>query len=56
MHLLYTFCSKRYLNEVRIYRLGEIAGKHQGFGRKKDENCADLCLRSIVFSFESGRI
>ena len=27
---------------------------NQGFGRGKDENCADLCLRSIVFSFESG--
>ena len=28
----------------------------QGFGREKDENRADLCLRSIVFSFESGRL
>ena len=28
----------------------------QGFGRKKDENRADLCLHSIVFSFESGRL
>ena len=27
----------------------------QGFGREKDENCADLCLRSIAFSFENGR-
>ena len=26
----------------------------QGFGREKDENRADLCLRSIVFSVESG--
>ena len=27
---------------------------NQEFGREKDENRADLCLRSIVFSFESG--
>ena len=27
---------------------------HKGFGREKDENHADLCLRSIVFFFESG--
>ena len=25
------------------------------FGRGKDETRADLCLRSIVFSFESGQ-
>ena len=28
----------------------------EGFGREKDENRADLCLRSIVFSFESSRL
>ena len=28
----------------------------QGFGREKDENRVDLCLRSIVLSFESGRL
>ena len=28
----------------------------QGFGRENDENRADLYLRSIVFSFESGRL
>ena len=28
---------------------------NQGFGREKGEKSADLCLRSIVFSFESGR-
>ena len=28
----------------------------QGFGRGTDENMVDLCLRSIVFSFESGRL
>ena len=27
----------------------------QGFGREKGEKSADLCLRSIIFSFESGR-
>ena len=27
-----------------------------GFGGGKDENRADLCLRSIVFSFGSGRL
>ena len=26
----------------------------QGFVQEKDENRADLCLRSIAFSFESG--
>ena len=29
---------------------------HQGFGREKVENHADLRLRSIVFSFESGHL
>ena len=28
----------------------------QGFGREKDENHTDLCLRSIVFSYESGHL
>ena len=26
----------------------------QGFGREKDENRVDLCLRSIAFFFKSG--
>ena len=29
---------------------------HQGLGKEKDENHADLCLRSNVFSFEGGRM
>ena len=29
---------------------------NQGFGTEKDENRVDLYLRSIVFSFESGRL
>ena len=29
---------------------------HQGFGMEKDENRADLCLSSILFSFESDRL
>ena len=27
---------------------------NQGFGREKDKIRADICLRSIAFSFESG--
>ena len=26
-------------------------GFDKGFGREKDENCADLCFHPIVFSF-----
>ena len=29
---------------------------HQGFGREKDGNPVNLFFRSIVFSFESGRL
>ena len=29
---------------------------YQGFEREKDENRADLCLSSIVFPFERGRL
>ena len=29
---------------------------NQGFGREKDENCLDLCLSCIAFSFESGHL
>ena len=29
---------------------------NQGFRREEDENRVDLCLHSIVFSFESSRI
>ena len=41
------------IEKKNLHSLGQF---NQGFGREKDENHADLCLRSIVFSFESGRI
>ena len=39
---------------TKSYRL-DLSGQ-QGFGMAKDENSADLYLRSIVFSFESGHL
>ena len=39
---------------MRIDKLNRHDHFNQGFGREKNENRTDLCLRSSVFSFESG--
>ena len=46
-------CNEDYDRKKNLHNFGQF---NQGFGREKDENHADLCLRSIVFSFESGRL
>ena len=43
--LSYDFCQEK--KNVKYW---------QEFGREKDENHTDLCLHSIVFSFESSHI
>ena len=47
-------------SELRLrYTNATINGRNgylQGFRGEKDENRADLCLRSIVFYFERGRL
>ena len=43
-------CKNRKIVQVHIY-----ASLRQGFGREKDGNRVNLCFRSIVLSFESGR-
>ena len=44
-------CTKVFFKELFL----KISQK-QEFGREKDENHTDLCLRPVVFSFESGCI
>ena len=38
---------------IELQKKFDSIDHNQGFGRKKNENRDDLCLRSIVFSFES---
>ena len=45
-----------YKNDNKQKNLKKKRKFNQGFGREKDENRADLCLCSIVFSFKSGRL
>ena len=54
----YDICilSRSSCTEVFFKELFLKISQKQGFGREKDENRADLCLRPVVFSFESGCI
>ena len=51
--VLYVCVMRIMIEKKNLHNFGQF---NQGFGREKDENHADLCLRSIVFSFESGRL
>ena len=44
----------KYLNVLKAFIEYANHMNNQEFGREKDENRADLCLCSIVFSFESS--
>ena len=54
----YDICilSRSSCTEVFFKELFLKISQKQGFGRETDENRADLCLRPVVFSFESGCI
>ena len=48
------FFPVNFMKFLRRFFLQKNSG--QGFVLEKNENDADLCLPSILFSFESGRL